>query len=73
MFTQLKTGYMATVDAVTATQMAYQTIYGMVQRQAAVLSYIDDFWLLTVLCGLCIPAGFLFKKVKNAKAVEGAH
>lgn len=72
-FQQLYNGFLASVDPVTATQMAYQSIYGMVARQAAVLAYIDDFWILTVLCGLCIPAGFFFKKVLNAKAVEGAH
>ncbi|MBV9215759.1 MAG: DHA2 family efflux MFS transporter permease subunit [Acidobacteria bacterium] len=61
------------LDAVSATQAAYQSMYGIVVRQAAVLSYIDDFWLLTLLCVLCIPAGLLFKKVRHPKAVEGAH
>jgi DHA2 family multidrug resistance protein len=73
MFAELKANFMVMGDTATATQQAYQSIYGLVLQQAAVLSYIDDFWLLTVLCGLCIPAGFLFKKVRNAKAVEGAH
>jgi DHA2 family multidrug resistance protein len=73
LFAQLKANFMISSDAVTATQQAYQAIYGMVLRQASVLAYIDDFWLLTVLCGLCIPAGFLFKRVRNAKPVEGAH
>jgi DHA2 family multidrug resistance protein len=72
-FQQIYHGYLTQFDPVTATQMAYQTIYGMVVRQAAVLAYIDDFWLLTALCVLCIPAGFLFAKVKHAKPVEGAH
>ena len=44
----------------------------MVQQQAAVLAYIDDFRILAVLCALCVPAGFLFKKVLNAKPVAGA-
>ena len=73
MFDQIRDGLMATVDPVTATQQTYITIANLVQRQAAVLAYIDDFWMLTVLCALCIPAGFLFKKVRNAKAIEGAH
>lgn len=73
MFAQLKANFMQTMDPVTATQMAYQTIYGMVVKQAAVLAYIDDFWLLTILCGVCIPAGFLFKRVLNAKPAAGAH
>ncbi|MFT3743639.1 MAG: DHA2 family efflux MFS transporter permease subunit [Pyrinomonadaceae bacterium] len=73
MFAQLKAGFMASVDPVTATQMAYQSVYGIVLKQASVLAYIDDFWMLTILCAVCIPAGFLFKKVRNARAVEGAH
>jgi DHA2 family multidrug resistance protein len=73
LFAQIRSGFLASSDPVTATQQAYQTIYGLVVRQAAVLSYIDDFVLLTALCALCIPAGFLFKRVRNAKAVEGAH
>ena len=73
-FEQLKTGFMAQGgDAVTATQQAYAAIYGMVVKQAMVMSYLDCFWLLTVLCALCIPAAFLFKRVLNAKVVEGAH
>ncbi len=73
MFDQIKATLMKSMDAASATQQAYQTIAGMMARQAAVLAYIDDFWILTVLCGLCIPAGFLFKKVLHAKPVEGAH
>jgi DHA2 family multidrug resistance protein len=73
MFQQIKAGLMATMDAVSATQQAYAQIYGMVVRQAAVLSYIDNFRLLAFLCFLCVPAAFLFKRVRNAKAIEGAH
>jgi DHA2 family multidrug resistance protein len=72
-FNQLKATFSLQSDPVTAAQQAYQAIYGMVARQAAVLAYIDDFWLLTGLCLLCIPAGFLFAKVRHAKPVAGAH
>ncbi|HMJ07413.1 MAG TPA: DHA2 family efflux MFS transporter permease subunit, partial [Pyrinomonadaceae bacterium] len=72
MVDQIKSS-MAGVDSVTATQQAYQTIYGMLVKQAMVLSYLDCFWILTVMCSLCIPAAFLFKRVRNAKPVEGAH
>ena len=72
-YQQIYNGFLASFDPITASQMAYQTIYGMVARQAAVLAYIDDFWLLTALCTICIPAGFFFKKVLHVKAVEGAH
>ncbi|MEO8648383.1 MAG: MFS transporter [Acidobacteriota bacterium] len=70
---QIKTSMAGAVDTVTATQQAYQIIYGMVVKQAMVLSYLDCFRLLTVMCAISIPAAFLFKRVRHAKAVEGAH
>jgi len=70
---QFKMYFMTTVDPVTATQMAYQAAYSMVVKQAAVMSYVDDFWIMTVLCGLCIPVAFLFQRVRYAKPVPGAH
>jgi DHA2 family multidrug resistance protein len=72
-FQQIRSGLLATMDPVSATQQAYQVISGMAQQQAAVLAYIDDFWLMTIICFLCIPAGFFFIKVRNARPVEGAH
>ena len=48
-------------------------IYGMVVKQAMVLSYIDNFRVLAFLCFLCVPAAFIFKRVREAKAIEGAH
>ena len=50
-------------------QQAYAAIYGMVARQAMVLSYIDNFRALAFLCFLCVPAVFLFKRVKRKGAV----
>jgi hypothetical protein len=49
-----------------ATQQAYAVIYGTLVRQAAVMSYIDIFRLLACLRLLCVPAVFLFKRVKDA-------
>jgi DHA2 family multidrug resistance protein len=72
-YSQLYAGYLAQFDPVTASQAAYAAIYGMVVKQAAVLAYIDDFRILAILCILCVPAGFLFKAVKHAKVIEGAH
>lgn len=73
MFDQIRANLLLVMDPVSATQQTYVTIAGLVSRQASVLAYIDDFWLLTILCALCVPAGFLFKKVRNAKPVAGAH
>ncbi|MEZ5422159.1 MAG: DHA2 family efflux MFS transporter permease subunit [Pyrinomonadaceae bacterium] len=52
---------------------AYALIYQLIARQAAVLAYNDVFWILTVLSALCVPAVILFKKVRNARPVAGAH
>jgi DHA2 family multidrug resistance protein len=72
-FSQIYNGYLPSFGAETARQMAYATINGMVAQQAAVLAYLDDFRILAILCVLCIPAGFLFKAVRHAKPVQGAH
>jgi DHA2 family multidrug resistance protein len=73
LFEQLRSGFLAASDPVTATQQTYAAVAALVQRQAAVLAYIDDFWLLTLLCAACVPACLLFKKVRHVKPVEGAH
>ncbi len=46
-------------------QQAYAAISGQVARQSMVLSYIDNFRMLAFLCLLCVPAVFLFKRVKR--------
>jgi DHA2 family multidrug resistance protein len=54
-------------------EQAYGVVYGMLVKQAALLSYIDNFRLLAFLCLLSAPTAFLFKKVRNAKPPAGAH
>jgi DHA2 family multidrug resistance protein len=56
-----------------ASQQAYGTIYGTVVRQASVMSYIDNFRLLSFLCVICIPLVFLFARVKRSKAPVSMH
>lgn len=58
------------VGAPQAEQAAYGIIYGQVQRQATLVTYIDDFRLLAVLSACCIPAVFLFKRAKNKVKVD---
>lgn len=70
---QISSGFAGAFDPATATQAAYSSIYGMLEKHAAVLAYIDDFRMLAILCVLCVPAGFLFKAVRHAKPIEGAH
>ncbi len=47
-----------------AQQHAYSLIQAGVMRQAAMLAYIDNFWLLGVVILCLIPCTFLIKKVK---------
>jgi DHA2 family multidrug resistance protein len=42
-------------DVVTATGRAYAAIYGMLQRQAAMLAFLDLFWILGVMFLLMVP------------------
>ncbi len=51
-------------SAAFATQQAYALIQGTVHRQATMLAYIDDFWLLGVAILAMVPLVFLMKKGK---------
>ncbi len=42
-------------DFVTATERAYAAVFGMVQRQAAMLSFNAGFWLLAILFVAIVP------------------
>ncbi|MDB5535137.1 MAG: family efflux transporter permease subunit [Devosia sp.] len=55
---------------------------GLVQQQAAILAYLDDFWLMAVLSGASIPLILLLRgakkqagpaKSKEQEAIERAH
>jgi MFS transporter, DHA2 family, multidrug resistance protein len=59
----MKQAFMARgMDAVTATKQAYAGIFAMVQRQAAMMSYIDVFFLLSIMFAACLPLILLMKK-----------
>jgi DHA2 family multidrug resistance protein len=55
-------------SAATATQQAYQSMWGMVQRQAAMLSYNDTFFFMAMMFVAMIPFLFLLRKPKPRKA-----
>jgi len=55
-------------SASVATQQAYESIWGMVQRQAAMLAYNDTFLLLAVMFVCMIPLLFLLRKPKPGNA-----
>jgi len=60
-------------NVVTATQQAYGAMYQTLVRQAMLLAYIDNFRLLALLCLICMPAGFLFKKVRTRAGPTAMH
>jgi len=63
MFQATMTAMMAKgMDMVTATKQTYVVLFGMVQRQAAMLSYVDAFFLLAVTFALCLPLILLMKR-----------
>src|SRR5947209_18899785 len=54
-------------DAAAAMQQAYASVYGTLVRQSMLMSYIDNFRLLALLCLLCIPTALIFKDVRSRK------
>jgi len=43
-------------------QQAMMMIDAEVNRQALMIAYISDFWLMTILTAACIPLAFLMRK-----------
>jgi DHA2 family multidrug resistance protein len=52
-------------DAYTASQQAYGAVFGMMQREAAMLAFIKSFRLLGAMFFLMIPLVFLMKKPRH--------
>jgi len=48
-----------------AVAQAQGLLYGELQRQAAMLSFVDTFWVMGVVCLVMIPVMFLAKKSKR--------
>jgi MFS transporter, DHA2 family, multidrug resistance protein len=68
-----KAGFMAAgADAATATSRAYAAMFGMVQRQAAMVSFVEIFRLLGAIFLLMLPLLFLMRRPRQAP-VAGAH
>jgi DHA2 family multidrug resistance protein len=61
------------VDAATASQQAYAMLFGTIQRQAAIMSFNDAFFLLMVLFLLMIPLVFVMRKPKSAGGAVAMH
>jgi DHA2 family multidrug resistance protein len=57
-----------------AMQQAYNQIMGLIQQQAALLAYVNAFWVAAVVVACLVPLPFLLKKPRPGEAPEaGAH
>ena len=72
---QLKAGFMAGgSDIVSATNQAYVALYGMIQRQASMVAFVNIFRLLGFLFLVLIPLVMIMRRPKgSAGPVAGAH
>jgi MFS transporter, DHA2 family, multidrug resistance protein len=52
-------------DAYTASQQAYGAVFGMMQREAAMLAFIKDFRLLGIIFFAMIPLVFIMRKPRH--------
>ena len=60
-------------DATLAFQRAYGAIQGMVQRQAAMLSFLDTFRFMAIVFVLVLPLLLLLKRARPGKSETPAH
>jgi DHA2 family multidrug resistance protein len=56
-----------------AAVQAHGLLYGQLQRQSMMLSFVDNFWLMAMICLGVIPLMFMMKKVKPHKASIAVH
>jgi DHA2 family multidrug resistance protein len=61
------------MDGVTATQQAYAAIYGQLQQQASMMSFIDAFRFLGFMFLLMVPLVLIMKKPKGGGGAPMAH
>ena len=74
MLSQLKAGFIAAgADAATATNRAYFALSGMLQRQAAMVSFVTIFRGLGFLFLLLIPLVMLMRRPRTGAVVDAGH
>jgi MFS transporter, DHA2 family, multidrug resistance protein len=64
------------IGSAAAHDQSYGLMYGILQQQASLLSYLDQFRMLVIVCLLCAPLVFLFKRPRRAAVpgeLVGAH
>ncbi|MGH9708680.1 MAG: DHA2 family efflux MFS transporter permease subunit [Candidatus Acidiferrales bacterium] len=61
------------IDAAHAMAQAQAMIYQGMQRQASMLSFVDNFWLMGMICLGVIPLMFLMRKTRPQKTRVAVH
>jgi len=73
-FSQLGGSFMAAgADVTTATDRAYAALFGMVQRQASMVSFVGIFQLLGILFLAMIPLVLLMHRPRTGAGPAAAH
>jgi DHA2 family multidrug resistance protein len=60
-------------DVAHAAMQAHGLVYRELQRQAMMLSFVDNFWLMAVICLCVIPLMFLMKKRRGPTTQISVH
>ena len=60
-------------DPHTAVSQSYGTIWGMVERQASMLSFVDTFRAMAVVFLLMLPLLFIMKRPKYRRGGAAMH
>lgn len=60
-------------DAADAARQAYAAMFGMVERQAAMLSFVDTFRLMGVIFLLMLPLLFLMRRPRRRGGETAGH
>ena len=56
-----------------ALQQAYAQVMGVIEQQAALLSYVSAFWMVSLIVACLIPLPFFLKKPKPGAEAMSAH
>src|SRR5262249_7084443 len=73
-FEAARAGFLAAgADVTTATQRAYAALFGSVQQQAYMVSFVQVFRLLGVIFLLLIPLILVMKRPRGGRPAAGAH
>ncbi len=60
-------------NSVEAGQQSYALLYKMVQQQAAMLAFVEAFWVLSLVAAMLVPLIFLMKKSSPQKGLVVGH